>query len=259
MNSWALVTGASTGLGKEFCELFAKDNINLVIVARNKEKLNELASSLKEIFKIQIEVCSYDLSIQDNVEEVVQYLTNKNIQIDYLVNNAGMGVYGNFAETPWKEEYQMMELNMVTLTHLMKKFIPLMVKNRKGKILNVASTAAFQPGPLMSVYFASKAFVLSLSEALNEELKNTGVTITTLCPGPTETDFFKSAKMDSLKFADSKSKLMMTSREVAEIGYKSLMSSERVVVAGILNKITAFSTRFLPRPLLAKIAQQLLH
>ena len=148
---------------------------------------------------------------------------------------------------------------MITLTHLMKQMIPMMVKNKKGKILNVASTAAFQPGPLMSVYFATKAFVLSLSEALNEELKNTGVTITTLCPGPTETEFFKSAKMESLKFADTKSKLMMTSREVAEIGYKSLMSSERVVVAGILNKITAFSTRFLPRPLLAKIAQQLLH
>lgn len=259
MNSWALVTGASTGLGKEFCELFAKDHINLIIVARNKEKLNELASTLKEKFNVQVEVCAYDLSLQVNVEEVIKFLTTKNIEIDYLVNNAGMGVYGNFAETSWQQEHQMMELNMVTLTHLMKRIIPLMVKNRKGKILNVASTAAFQPGPLMSVYFASKAFVLSLSEALNEELKNTGVTITTLCPGPTETEFFKSAKMDSLKFADTKNKLMMTSKEVAEIGYKSLMSSERVVVAGILNKITAFSTRFLPRPLLAKIAQQLLH
>lgn len=259
MNSWALVTGASTGLGKEFCELFAKDNINLIIVARNIEKLNELANALKEKYKIQIEICSYDLSIQDNVDEVVKFLTANNIQIDYLVNNAGMGVYGHFAETSWQQEHQMMELNMITLTHLMKQMIPMMVKNKKGKILNVASTAAFQPGPLMSVYFATKAFVLSLSEALNEELKNTGVTITTLCPGPTETEFFKSAKMKSLKFADTKSKLMMTSKEVAEIGYKSLMSSERVVVAGILNKITAFSTRFLPRPLLAKIAQQLLH
>lgn len=259
MSSWALVTGASTGLGKEFCEFFAKDRINLIIIARSKEKLNEFANSLKDKFKIQVEVCAYDLSLQANVEEVIKFLTTKNIQIDYLVNNAGMGVYGNFAETSWQQEHQMMELNMVTLTHLMKRIIPLMVKNRKGKILNVASTAAFQPGPLMSVYFASKAFVLSLSEALNEELKNTGVTITTLCPGPTETEFFKSAKMDSLKFADTKSKLMMTSKEVAEIGYKSLMSSERVIVAGILNKITAFSTRFLPRPLLAKIAQQLLH
>lgn len=259
MNSWALVTGASTGLGKEFCELFAKDNINLIIVARNKDKLTEIADSLKEKFKIQVEVCAFDLSLQDNVAEVIKFISTKNIQIDYLVNNAGMGVYGNFAQTPWQQEHQMMELNMISLTHLMKSIIPMMVKNKKGKILNVASTAAFQPGPLMSVYFASKAFVLSLSEALNEELKNTGVTITTLCPGPTETEFFKSAKMESLKFADTKSKLMMTSKEVAEIGYKSLMSSERVVVAGILNKITAFSTRFLPRPLLAKIAQQLLH
>lgn len=259
MNPWALVTGASTGLGKEFCELFAKDNINLIIVSRNKEKLDELASSLKVKFKIQVEVCAFDLSIQSNVEEVVKFISAKNIPIDYLVNNAGMGVYGKFTETNWNQEHQMMELNMISLAHLMKSIIPMMVKNKKGKILNVASTAAFQPGPLMSIYFASKAFVLSLSEALNEELKNTGVTITTLCPGPTETEFFKSAKMESLKFADTRSRLMMTSKEVAEIGYKSLMSSERVVVAGIINKITAFSTRFLPRPLLAKIAQQLLH
>lgn len=259
MKSWALITGASTGLGKDFCDLFAKDKINLVICSRGEEKLNQIANSLRQAYQIEVHVLATDLSDQQNVVTLVEFLNSKNIVLDYLVNNAGMGVYGKFSESSWQQEQQMIELNMTTVTHLMKRVIPVMLKNKKGKILNVASTAAFQPGPNMSIYFATKAYVLSLSEALNEELKNTGISITTLCPGPTETEFFKAAKMTSHKFADPRSKLMMTSKEVAEIGYKSLMNSERVVVAGILNKITAFSTRFLPRPLLAKIAQQLLN
>lgn len=259
MKEWALITGASTGLGKDFCELFSRDKFNLIMVARNKEKLHELAMELKQKYGIEIEIFPTDLSLQENIEKLIDFIKEKNITVEYLINNAGIGVYGKFSETQWRQEYQMMELNMISLTHLMKKVIPMMLENKKGKILNVASTAAFQPGPLMGIYFATKAYVLSLSEALNEELKNTGVTITTLCPGPTETEFFKSAKMESLKFADTKSVFMMTSKEVAEIGYKSLMNSERVIVAGIINKISAFSTRFLPRPLLAKIAQQLLN
>jgi uncharacterized protein len=175
-----------------------------------------------------------------------------------LINNAGIGLFGEFTKNSWADHNKMIQLNMASLTQLMNAFIPMMVAEKKGKILNVASTAAFQPGPNMAVYFATKAYVLSLGEALNEELKNTGVTITTLCPGPTETEFFKTAKADSLKFSDSRNKLMMSSAEVARIGYSALQNSQRVVVAGLINKVAAFSTRFFPRPLLAKIVRQMM-
>jgi len=177
------------------------------------------------------------------------------LRVDYLVNNAGYGLGGKFVETDLTVELGMMQVNMMALVALTKLFLPDMVARRSGKIMNVASTAAFQPGPLMAVYYATKSFVLSFSEAIANELKGTGVTVTALCPGPTESEFQKRAQIENTRLIKSKVMGMMTSEQVAKIGYQGFMQGKRLVIPGLLNKIGVHSTRFSPRAVTAQVAR----
>lgn len=181
-------------------------------------------------------------------------LVTENIQVEVLVNNAGFGVYGRFHETSWGREREMIQLNMIALTELTKLFLPGMVARKSGRILNVASTAAFQPGPLMAIYFATKAFVLYFSEAIAEELRNSGVSVTALCPGATETEFFKSANMSQMRLLQATD----SARDVAEEAYRALVGGQRVIVTGWRNKLLSASVRFVPRLLGNRLAMKLL-
>lgn len=255
MNKTVLITGASSGIGYEFAKIYANKGFNLVLVARNQAKLVELQNYCKTATN-NIEVFTKDLSLPNAAKEVYDYCINKNIQIDYLINNAGFGDFGFFVESKWDKQIEMINLNIVALTQLTHLFLPSMVKNKFGKILNVASTAAFQPGPLMSVYFASKAFVLSFSEALSNELNNTGVSVIALCPGATQSGFQEAALMQESKLFHGKK--LPTSKEVAQYGYDSLENNKVVAIHGFMNSILATSIRFTPRNLVRKITRLIL-
>ncbi|MBT3539225.1 SDR family oxidoreductase [Candidatus Parcubacteria bacterium] len=248
MQKTVLVTGASSGIGYELCKLFAQDNNNIVLVARDEKKLNTIANELKNIYGIQTYVFTHDLTDDDAPQKLYTKLQEKNINIDILVNNAGFGVYGHFKETNLTKELDMMKVNMSSLVELTKLFLPRMTDRKNGKIMNVASTASFQPGPGMAIYYASKAFVLSFSEAISEELQDTGVTVTTLCPGPTKTGFENVADM---KF--SKHLQLMTAKDVADIGYRAFMKGKRIIIPGLKNKFEVFILRFTPRKIVTKI------
>ncbi|MDP6040403.1 MAG: SDR family oxidoreductase, partial [Candidatus Latescibacteria bacterium] len=189
----ALITGASSGIGLELARVFAADGIDVILSARSENKLNMLAKEVQDAHGVKAEVIVADLSVQGEAQKLYDQVKENGCEVDYLVNNAGFGVYGVFAETDWTAEANMLNVNIVALTHLTKLFLPDLIAKRKGRILNVASTASFQPGPMMSVYFASKAFVLSFSDAIANELRGTGVTVTALCPGATETGFKSTA------------------------------------------------------------------
>src|SRR5712692_6004686 len=183
--STALITGASGGIGYELAKLFARDSYNLVLVARSADKLAQLAAELEKAYQIRATVVAVDLAQPDGPEQVFAATQKAAIEVDVLVNNAGFGQFGFYVETDLQEELQQIQLNIASLTHLTKLYVRPMVERRHGRILNVASTAAFQPGPLMAVYYATKAYVLSFSAALSNELQGTGVSVTALCPGPT--------------------------------------------------------------------------
>lgn len=242
----ALITGASNGIGLELARIFAHAGINLVLVARSTGKLKALEGELQQQYpSLKILVLTKDLSLPDAAQDVYQELNGQKIQIDYLVNNAGFGDFGFFTETDWDKEAQMIDLNIKALTQFSKLFIKDMQQRGKGKVLNVASTAAFQPGPLMAVYFATKAYVLHLSEALHNELKGTGVTVTALCPGPTESGFVDIAGMGKSKLV--KGRKLPTSAAVADYGFKAMMRGKAVAIHGGLNKVMVFAQRFTPR------------
>ena len=242
----ALITGASGGIGLEIAKLHAADKYNLVLVARNETLLNRIKKELEAKHAISVRVFATDLSIEENAKSVVQFTDQNNIRIDHLVNNAGIGVFGELHKTSLEDNLKMIDLNVRALVILTKLYTEKMVKHSSGKVLNIASTAAFMPGPYMSVYFASKAFVLSFSEAINSELKDTGVSVSTLCPGPTNTGFVAAANgmENSGLFAKQK---VSTPKEVAKDGYDAMMNLEAVRVSGILNKISIMSVRFSPR------------
>jgi len=248
-----LITGASSGIGYELTKLFAGDGYNLVLVARSESKLEQIASELNKQFGVAVKVIAKDLSLSASPEEIWQELQNQGIIIDILVNNAGFATYGFFAENELQTELKMMQLNMVSLTHLTKLFLPEMVARRGGKILNIASTAAFQPGPLMAVYYASKAYVLSFSEALANELQGTGVTVTALCPGPTESGFQARANMENSKLVKDRS--IMDATKVASIGYRGLLNNQTVIIPGLQNKFLALVVRFMPRNLVTQVVR----
>ena len=215
----ALITGASSGIGLEFAKIFAAANNNLVLVARRGGKLIELAEELQKKHRISVRVIGADLSKMAEVQKVFDTCKAYEIQIDYLVNNAGFGDFGFFIESDWYKTEQMLDLNIKSLTKMCHLFIPGMVKRNSGKVLNVASTAAFQPGPTMAAYYASKSYVLFLSEAIYNELKGTGVHITCLCPGATESGFQSAANMHESALV--KGKKLPAAKEVAAFGYKS--------------------------------------
>ncbi|MDO9399518.1 MAG: SDR family oxidoreductase [bacterium] len=246
----ALITGASSGIGCELSKLFARDGYNLVLVARNKQRLEQVADELREKFGISTKVVPKDLSVTTSPKEIFDELQQESIQIDILVNNAGFGVYGVFSETDITKDLQMIQVNLVSLTHLTKLFLPGMLKQGYGRILNVGSIGSFVPGPLNAVYCATKAYVLSFSEGIAEEIEGSGISVTVLCPGATRTEFHKRAQMEGinlLKFG------VMDAQTVAKIGYRALMKgNKRVVIPGAYNRIQMFLTRFMPRKILAK-------
>ncbi|MDD4967868.1 MAG: SDR family oxidoreductase [Paludibacter sp.] len=253
MNKTALITGASSGLGKEFARIHASKGGDLVLVARSKDKLEALKFELEKQFGISVTVIVKDLSDQYAPKAVFDELKGQKIRIDYLINNAGFGDFGLFAETDWEKQLEMINLNITCLTYLTRLFLPDMIENKEGKILNIASTAAFQPGPTMSVYFATKAYVLSFSEAIANELKGTGVTVTTLCPGATETGFKAAASLEESNLF--KGNQIASSKEVAEFGYSKMLEGKTVVIPGVMNNLLVQSVRFAPRNIVTSIAR----
>jgi short-subunit dehydrogenase len=251
MDKTALITGASSGIGYELSKLFAADGTNLVLVARNEQRLNEIASDLAQTYGVRVTVLAKDLSDPASPGEIAAALQAQSIGVDVLVNNAGFGTYGPFAEIDWAEELRMLHVNVVSLTHLTKLFLPGMIERRSGRILNVGSTGSFAPGPLMATYCATKAYVLSLSEAISEEVRGTGVTVTALCPGVTRTGFQARAKVEHIQLTGGS---MMSAREVAEMGYKALLRGQAVVVPGFLNRLMAFAVRLTPRSLTRRVS-----
>ncbi len=251
----ALITGASGGIGYELAKLFAQDGYNLVLVARNAQKLTQIADDFKQKYGIAAKVIAKDLAIPTSPEEIFTELQQESIKIDALVNNAGFASYGLFHEIDMTSELQMIQVNVVCLTHLTKLFLKDMVKQGSGKILNLASTAAFQPGPLMAVYYATKAYVLSFSEAIANELEGTGVTVTALCPGPTESGFQQRAAMEDSKLVSGQK--IMDAETVAKIGYRSLLEGKTVIIPGVKNKIMAESIRFTPRKMVTKLVRNM--
>lgn len=256
MKNTALVTGASNGIGLELAKIHASKGGDLVLVARNKSKLDELKNELEKEFKVNVYTIGKDLSASNAAQEVYDETTKQNIQIDILINNAGFGDFGLFAETDWNKESEMINLNIATLTLFTKLYLQDMVKKGSGKIMNLASTASFQPGPMMAVYFATKAYVLSFSEAISNEVSNKGVTVTALCPGPTTSGFQAAASMENSKLFSNKN--LPTSKEVAIYGYNAMMKGKTVAIHGIMNKILATSLRFAPRAIVLKISRKVL-
>jgi len=255
MKNVALITGASSGIGLEFARHHAALEQDLVLVARSTTRLIEIKKELEQKFGIQVYIIPKDLSIPDASLEVFEEVSKQGIQVDFLINNAGFGDFGFFHDAEWDKQEMMINLNILSLTHLTHLFLPQMVSRKSGKILNVASTAAFQPGPLMAVYYATKHYVLAFSEAIANELAETGVTVTTLCPGPTESGFQSAASIEESKLV--KGKKLPTSKEVAVYGYKSMMRGRGVAIPGSMNKIMAASIRFTPRNLVTNIVRKM--
>jgi short-subunit dehydrogenase len=251
----ALITGASGGIGYEFAKLFASDGYDLVLVDRQGQKLADIIDELERKYGIFVKPLVKDLSRSTAPDEIYAELKQASIRVDVLVNNAGFGTHGFFYETNLNTELEIIQVNAVCVTHLTKLFLSDMVRQGSGKILNIASIAAFQAGPLMAVYFATKAYVLSFSEAIANELEGTGVTVTVLCPGPTASGFQKAAAMEKTKIANPWG--MMDSATVAKIGYLGLMANKTVVIPGTKNKILATSVRFAARKLVTKIVRDL--
>jgi short-subunit dehydrogenase len=250
----ALITGASFGIGMEFARVFAREGYNLVLVARSADKLRQLASELEKAHGTRSLILATDLTDPGASAYVLDQTIRAGIQVDVLVNNAGFGQYGMFAENDLEECLRQIQLNVTTLTHMTRLYLPSMIQRKDGGILNVASTAAFQPGPLMAVYFATKAYVLHLSEALANEVSGTGVTVTCLCPGATATEFHKRAKATGQRLLKLGS---MDAHTVAEDGYRGLMAGKPVVISGARNWLVAQSVRFSPRRLVTAIARKI--
>jgi short-subunit dehydrogenase len=247
----ALVTGASSGIGAAIATELAKRGHDLVLVARRETALRELAQALQK-HGACCHVMAHDLTAPGGVKALVEQLNQAGVSPDVLVNNAGLGLIGNHIDNPWDDEKRMIDLNMLALTELTHALLPGMVKRGQGKVLNVASTAAFQPGPGMAVYFASKAYVLSYSEALHHELRHKGVTVTALCPGPTDSEFVAVAsKHRKISLADRVP--FASAQSVALLAVESMMRGQAIVVPGLVNKLGVWSTRFTPRWLLRHI------
>ncbi len=245
-----LITGASGGLGKEFAQIFAQNGYNLVLVARSEAKLHTIANNLEDTYKIKVTVLVQDLSVPNSAAKIYAEVQNRGISIDVLVNNAGFGHMGAFVNEKPSTLTAMLNLNVTTLTETTALFLPEMIERNKGKILNVASTAAFQSLPNFGVYAASKAYVLNFTEALHYELKDTNIAVTALCPGPAVTGFAKRANAET----SSLFKNAMDAKTVVKIGYQSLMKNKMSVIVGFKNKFMAYFVRLIPsRRLLVNI------
>lgn len=247
-----LITGASSGIGRELAKCFAADGSRLILLARNEEALRKLAEELSQSYKAKSEVLPADLADSQSPLRVFEHLQRTGTQLDVLVNNAGFGAVGHFSELPVQRQLDMLQVNITALTHLTRLVLPGMVERRRGGILNVASTAGFQPGPLMAVYYATKAYVLSFSEAIAEELKGTGVTVTASCPGPTLTNFAEASNAKSSRLF---MRSAMSAEKVARLGHDAFRKGKVVAVAGIRNWLLSSSVRISPRFVVRKVVK----
>lgn len=252
----ALITGASSGIGLELAKCFAMDGWSLILASRRTSELEKLGYSLQHKHGVSVQSFYSDLSLPEAPGRLFEELQTKGAAVHALVNNAGVGSFGLFADSDLTVLERLLQLNMNSLAVLTRLFLPGMVRAGSGYVLNVASTAAFQPGPLMAAYYASKAFVLSLSEALQNELQNTGVSVTTLCPGATHTGFQEAAKMQSSRILKMG---VMNAENVARAGYRGMLKRKTLVVPGLKNKILAAGVRLAPRswvpPVVRKIQE----
>lgn len=251
----AIITGASSGIGRDLADLFARDGYDLMLVARRRDALETLARSLSDRHGVACDPFPADLARRLERERLVARIRAVDDRVDALVNNAGFGTHGYFHETELERELEMVEVNIAAVTHLTKAVLPGMLARRHGRIVNVSSVAAFQPGPLMAVYYASKAYVQSFSEALAEEVAGSGVTVTALCPGPTVTEFQASAGIQ--RGAPAGGTPAMTSRAVAEAGYEGIKRGKRVVVTGLRNKVAVLANRVLSRRRMTSIVRRI--
>lgn len=255
MSRTVLITGASGGLGYEFAQIFAREGYDLLVVARSEGKLYKLKKELEEQFGIHVNVFACDLSKADAALEVYEYTLSEHMQIDVLVNNAGFGDFGNFWSVDMQKQFELLQVNICALVQLTRFFMPRMIDRHYGHILNMSSVAAFCAGPRMSLYYASKEFVRCFSEAIAEESKGTGVTVTALCPGPTATGFEKAAEMkESKMFTFFKP---ATAKDVAEAGYKALRKGKVLKYYGFSTNLMNILSRLLPRTVSRKFAREI--
>jgi len=241
----ALITGASSGIGRDLSHVFAREGYNLIITARREERLMEIKNELENKFSSKVFVYACDLSESNAPKKLHQFISGLHLRIVALVNNAGIGDYGFFHDSDWEKNAKMLNLNITSLTHLTHLFLPDLMSHEKSYIMNVASTAAFQAGPLMSVYYASKHYVLAFSEAIANEVINSGVVVSALCPGPTASEFQSVSNMEKSKLFDMFP--VASSADVAEFGYRSLMKEKRIAIYGVLNKLGAKTIPLLPK------------
>ena len=249
MKKTVLITGATSGIGYEFSKIFMENNYDVILVGRNLEKLRELEDFSKKKY-VRAYIYKFDLSLSENIDLLYKKIKIEVGKVDILINNAGIGFNGEFNEIDWQKQLDIINVNIISLTKLTKLILKDMINEKEGKILNVASTGAYQPGPLISVYYASKAYVLSFSQALREEVKGKGINVVTLCPGATKTNFSKRAGKGDLDVA-------MSAKEVAECGYKALIKDKAICIPGFMNKILVFLSKVSPTTLNAKIVKKI--
>ena len=252
MNStrnYTLITGASTGIGYELAKLFAKDRHNLILVARDEGKLETAKNELSKC-NVEVKILSLDLSKSEDIRGLFNYVEMNKLNVDILVNNAGIGTFGDFSEIEWVKEEALIDINIKVLTKLTKYFLPKIIECKNGGILNVASTAAFCSGPRMAAYYASKAYVLNLTEAIYEECKDSGIRISCLCPGPVKTTFQDKA---GIKKSESAKKYLMDAEEVAKVSYKDFKKGKLIIIPGMKNKLLVIGNKLLPRRISRKI------
>lgn len=246
---YTLITGASMGIGYELAKLFAKDKRNLILISRNILKLQDVKNELSK-FNIDIKILALDLKNSEDIQDLFNYIEANKLNINILINNAGIGTFGDFNNIEWKSEEALIDINIKALTKLTKYFLPKVVKEKEGGILNVASTAAFCSGPRMATYYASKAYVLNLTEAIYEEYKAAGIKISCLCPGPVKTSFQDKA---GIKKSKSAKKYLMDAEEVAKICYKDFYKGKVIIIPGFKNKLLVMGNKLMPRSISRKM------
>ena len=246
---YTLVTGASTGIGYELSKLFAKDKHNLILVSRNKNKLQSVKNELLK-YNIDIKILALDLESSEDIQSLFNYIEINKLAVNILINNAGIGTFGDFNDIEWSKEEALIDINIKALTQLTKYFLPKIIDYKNGGVLNVASTAAFCSGPRMAAYYASKAYVLNLTEAIYEEYKGNGINISCLCPGPVKTSFQGKA---GIKKSESAKKYLMDAEEVAKICYKDFNRGRLIIIPGMKNKLLVIGNKLLPRNISRKI------
>ena len=256
MKKYTLITGATSGIGYEMAKILAKKGNNLLLVSRNEEKLQSIQTEFTNDFKIELDYIAMDLSKVNAAKEVFDKVEAKNYFIEILINNSGFATYGEHVDIETAENHKLLQLNIVALTEMCALFGAKMKEEKAGKILNIASTAAYQPTPYIAAYGASKTYVLNFSEALAKELEDYQVSVTCLSPGPTESNFFKAAKMDQIKLDFMNKK--MSSKEVAQIGIKAMYSKKLSKISGFKNWLLASSNRFAPRSIVAYISKRIM-